>query len=482
MSTTSQPLSPRLYVTRAWPRWGVFLVLALALFMAASACRKDRKKAGSSATLTTEQRDLNARSFDVVWQTVRDKHWDAKLGGVDWDAVREELRPKVIEAKTLEDARAVMQEMLERLKQSHFSIVPASAYSEIEGSEAGAGAPSASGAGGKPDSDPVGVKELGTTGIQVVISGKEALVARVPENSPAATAGLRTGWRIVRIEGRDVAKTIARIEKAYAGSTLAAAMLLRGLDHRLSGEPGTSLKVELEDGSGKTVHKEIVLGNPLGKEVVFGNMPALYLQYESRKIGEHVGYITFSAFLDPATTMQTFGRDIESFRGTKGLIIDLRGNPGGLGGMAMGMGGWLVTEADLSLGTMITRDTELKFVLNPRPEPYSGKVAVLIDGASLSTSEILAAGLRDVGRARLFGTQSGGAALPSMFERLPNGDGFQYAFGNYVSASGAVLEGNGVEPDVEVRPTRADLLAGKDALIDAAVAWIVQDDASPPTK
>jgi carboxyl-terminal processing protease len=65
-----------------------------------------------------------------------------------------------------------------------------------------------------------------------------------------------------------------------------------------------------------------------------------------------------------------------------------------------------------------------------------------------------------------------------MIEKLPNGDGFQYAFANYVSASGEVLEAVGVIPDVEVKPSRDALLAGHDPVLDAAVAWIRQQGAS----
>ena len=132
-----------------------------------------------------------------------------------------------------------------------------------------------------------------------------------------------------------------------------------------------------------------------------------------------------------------------------------------------------MNEPDLKLGTMITRDGSINFVLNPRPEPYTGPVAVLVDELSMSTSEILAGGLKDLGRARIFGTQdAGGAALPSRVDVLPNGDGFQYAFANYISVGGKPLEGLGVIPDVEVIPTRAALLAGRDPAVDAAAEWI----------
>ena len=65
-----------------------------------------------------------------------------------------------------------------------------------------------------------------------------------------------------------------------------------------------------------------------------------------------------------------------------------------------------------------------------------------------------------------------GAALPSLFEKLPDGDGFQYAIANYISEGGRSLEGLGVTPDVETPITREALLAGKDPALDAAVAWI----------
>jgi carboxyl-terminal processing protease len=110
--------------------------------------------------------------------------------------------------------------------------------------------------------------------------------------------------------------------------------------------------------------------------------------------------------------------------------------------------------------------------VNPRFPTYTQPVAILIDGASASTSEIFAGGMKDIGRARIFGTRSAGAALPSIIERLPNGDGFQYATASYVSEGGKPLEGAGVLPDVEVRHSRAALLAGRDEVVEAAVHWI----------
>jgi carboxyl-terminal processing protease len=173
--------------------------------------------------------------------------------------------------------------------------------------------------------------------------------------------------------------------------------------------------------------------------------------------------------------MGEFQGIIQDCTACSGLIIDLRGNPGGIGGMAMGMAGFLVNQPNQRLGTMQTRDVSLNFVINPRPVVFGGPVAVLIDACSASTSEIFAGGLKDLGRARVFGTRSAAAALPSVIERLPNGDGFQYAMANYISEGGEALEGNGVEPDVEVKLVRASLLAGHDSVVDAALSWMKKE-------
>ena len=106
------------------------------------------------------------------------------------------------------------------------------------------------------------------------------------------------------------------------------------------------------------------------------------------------------------------------------------------------------------LGEMETRDSTLKFIIFPRAETYAGPLAILVDDRSASTTEILAAGLQDLHRARIFGVRTAGAALPSDIVRLPNGDGFQYPQALYVSANGEVLEGAGVTPDVVLRKHR----------------------------
>jgi carboxyl-terminal processing protease len=176
--------------------------------------------------------------------------------------------------------------------------------------------------------------------------------------------------------------------------------------------------------------------------------------------------------------MPKFGEEVTSFADADGIIIDLRGNPGGIGALAIGMAGWFVNENNLKLGTMIMRDTTLNFVINRRAKSYMGPLAILIDSGTASTAEIFSGGMKDLGRARIFGQPSAGAALPSHVEKLPNGDSFLFAVANYVSEGGEELEGNGVIPDEEVTPSEDDLRNGRDVVLDAAIRWIAENEPS----
>ena len=211
---------------------------------------------------------------------------------------------------------------------------------------------------------------------------------------------------------------------------------------------------------------------PEGKIIRFANLPELRLHFEAKKLPSGIGYIRFNEFLDPVSIMPKVETAVRDFAKSPGVIIDLRGNPGGIGIMAMGIAGFFIAEEGKQLGMMTMRDATLKFVVFPRPETYDGPLAVLVDGGSASTAEIFAQGMQDLGRARIFGSLTAGAALPSDIVRLPNGDRFQYAQASYTSVKGRVLEGNGVVPDEDVRGTADASAAGRDLVIEAAETWI----------
>ena len=101
-----------------------------------------------------------------------------------------------------------------------------------------------------------------------------------------------------------------------------------------------------------------------------------------------------------------------------------------------------------------------------------------MDTGSYSASEIFTGGMQSIERARVFGTRTAGGALPAVLERLPGGDVLQYAIGDFTTATGQRIEGRGVIPDTIVMPTRAELVAGHDPVLDAALDWIASQPES----
>jgi carboxyl-terminal processing protease len=396
--------------------------------------------------LSADQKQLNIASFEKIWTTIRDKHWEKNPGGLDWQAVHAEFRPKMEAAQTQEQSLAVMRAMLDRLKQTHFAIFSATVYNDV------------------------GIESLGdgSPGLDTRVLDGQAIVTRIDPGSPAESAGVKLGWQIVSANGQFLAPLI---QKLKADPAIRELTLERSVLARLTGLPGTRIHVMLLDGANRTTTLDLALAQPRGPVSRFGNLPPTHVWFDSKKLGS-TGYLGFNMFLDLPRTMASFAAAVNGCKQCNGLIIDLRGNPGGIGGMAMGMAGWLLDKPDQRLGTMYMRDATLNFVVNPRPEVFGGPVAILVDGSSASTSEIFAGGLKDLGRARIFGTRTAAAALPSVIEKLPNGDGFQYAIANYISEGGQPLEGAGVTPDVEVKLTRDALLTGHDPVVDAALDWI----------
>ena len=397
-------------------------------------------------------------TFDAVWRIVKDTHFDKTYNGVDWDAARAEFRPKAAAATTMAEVRGVVRQMLGRLGQSHFALVPGSADSTSTATGEGNGHP----------------------GFDVRLVGSHILVSGVTPGSGAASAGVRTGWRLVSVSGRSVADVLKPTEEITDGRVrgLEAWRTMQGL---LRGGPGTSIEIMFEDGSGTQVTKSVLRQTEPGQPVTVGSLPTMFVRVSNvprqTPAGRPVGVVGFNIWM--AAVDAPFQRAIDQHRGAAGIVLDLRGNPGGLAAMMMGIAGHFVGERT-PLGVMKTRDNELRFTVNPRlvsgdgkpVNVFQGPVAILVDSLSGSASECFTGGMQSLKRVRVFGQRSMGAALPSQFDRLPNGDVFIHATGDFVTADGTRLEGRGVIPDEETPLTREDLLAGRDRALDAALAWI----------
>jgi carboxyl-terminal processing protease len=239
---------------------------------------------------------------------------------------------------------------------------------------------------------------------------------------------------------------------------------------RLAGPVGTKVSVRTLDASDRPVETLLERDPPRGKAVQIGLLPPLYPEVRVAQMGE-VGVIAFNFFLlEPV--LAEVQRAIDGFRarGAKALLLDLRGNPGGLGAMAIPVAARLVTKP-LVLGSIQFREYANTLTATPSlgVKPFTGKVVVLTDEGTASTSEILAAGLQESGRALVVGDSTLGAVLPSAIAQLPGGAVMQYIVADFKTPKGVLLEGRGVQPDRRVVETRAALRSGHDPVLDAAL-------------
>ena len=410
---------------------------------------------------------LALATFDSAWSRINSSYYDADFRGLDWSGVRDELRPALANVGTRGELRTLLRDMLSRLGESHFALFPQESVDQIAISDDDPDE------GGDPGA-------AGDVGLDVRWVGGDLTVFRI-EGGAAFDAGVRPGWIIEAIDNREMSawqEVIAQADSESARIALET-QTVSGAGSLLSGAVGSSVRLRLRDGDDAshtlTLDRRLVKG----EVVQFGQLPAMpaFLDFERLPAaGGCVGVIEFNIWMAPLVA--PFNRAVDAGADCLGMVIDLRGNRGGLGAMVMSTAGSFFAER-ADLGVVKSRAGELRFVAMPRAvdaegqlrEPFSGRLALLIDQLSMSTSEIFAAGLKTTGRARLFGTRTPGYALPAMTIRLPNQDVLYHVVSDLTDPQGRRIEGRGVEPDVAVPLTRDDLLAGRDAALEAAVAW-----------
>ena len=399
-----------------------------------------------------------SETFEAAWRIVRDSHFDPNLNGVDWSAVRTELGPRAAAARSVGELRAVLREMLGRLGQSHFAVIP--------------------GASSAGDDEPGG--GAGSPGFDVRLAGGDLIVTEVEPGGAAAASGVRTGWKLIAADGLAAGHALASLPDSLT-PRLRHVEAWRLVQNRLRGPVGSTARLTFEDGAGEQMSVQVPRGAESGQPVTVGSLPTMFVRLDSRvhatPAGRSAALVRFNVWMTAVDG--PFQRAVDAHRRSDGFIIDLRGNPGGLAAMLMGIAGHFIDER-LALGVMKLRDNELRFNVNPRRvsaggervEPFAGPVAILVDGLSGSASECFAGGMQSVGRARVFGQRTMGQALPALFSRLPNGDVLIHAYADFVTADGTRLEGRGVIPDEELPLDRSALLAGRDPVLEAALAWI----------
>ena len=439
-------------------------ILATALFLLSALPHQGR--AQSRAPTPDDTRPI--ASFDSAWVKISRTYWDTLLVEGAWRAAYDSIRATLRTTDDDDAIRRAIRALIAVPGQSHFTLIPGSAVPEPS-------RPSATRQGAS-------ARGPGTLGVQVRSIGDTLVAWRVLAGGPAERAGLRAGNQIMAIDSLAVDTLRARIARGSAAEPAKVQELVTTFVlARLNGQVGESTRLTFRDRAGRLRSPELVRIPATGRLTQMGNLPPMVVSATSESLsigrGQHATLIAFSAWLpaiSPLLDSLLFGA-----RQAPGLIIDLRGNPGGVVGMLAGVSGHLLDTA-IALGVMHGRGATIRFVANPRRVDrtgaqigtFTGPVAVLVDGFTGSTSEFFAAGMQAVGRVRIFGVRSAGQSLPALLSRLPNGDVLMHAIADHEDAAGRRVEGVGVQPDELIPLRRVDLRNGRDAPLEAARAWI----------
>ena len=390
-------------------------------------------------------------TFEAVWRIVLEKHFDPTLACQDWPKLRLEYGTKLADVDDASAAYELMNELLGRLGQSHFRVIPQSSGVDADAPRGSARVPIAA----RLIDDQIVVVDAAVGGIDSTIA---------------------SGSVLVRVGERELAEVVERArEKAERPSELAFE-ISRAVENLLSGSEGDRIPLVYKDPTkdDAETRREVTCVTPAGELVSLGNLRDLPTTVEGRMIdGTKIGYLAFNYWMLPLV------KEVEALLtglradGMESLIIDLRGNPGGVGAMSVPLARMLLTEGG-SLGTLQFRDFKQEFQVAANPAAFGGALVLLVDEGTASTSEIFALGMRDLGRLRAIvgGRASAGAALPSLIERLDGGAMLQYVVGDYHSSKGSAAEGDGVVPDVLVDEKRTHFIAGEDPVLDAALALL----------
>jgi carboxyl-terminal processing protease len=291
--------------------------------------------------------------------------------------------------------------------------------------------------------------EPGFVGIGILLTLREGrfVVRLVFPGSPAERAGLRPFDRIVAIDGRSTE-----------------GMAMRDVVARVRGPEGTTVTIAVKRP-----------GQPEPLSFAIARAPIAVPPVEHRMLEEpgradaRLGYIRFGSFAPGAAAyLRRAVQDLQG-RGMRGLILDLRLNSGGFL-LELNLAADLLLPAGLPIYTVDSRHDGRR-TATTRGEPTLDPaipLVVLTDEGTASAGEMLAAALRDHGRAILVGARTAGAALVARTFPLPGGSAINVAIAHILTPRGAVLEGNGLRPDIEIALTIDDLDRGVDSQMDRA--------------
>jgi C-terminal processing protease CtpA/Prc len=269
--------------------------------------------------------------------------------------------------------------------------------------------------------------------------------------------GLRPGDVVLEVDGRSAAALLEERLPVTAGST-PHARRARAIANLLAGptRKPAAVRVRGADGRVRLCYPLRFLLDDEGMDRFrFGFLPHAV---RAQQLSAGAGYVSFPDF--QPERRREFEDAVEALRGLPLLIVDLRGNPGGRIRTLQHVAGLFVDDR---VELLRLRDDGAEEPLRAAPGGllYRGELRILVDERTGSAAELLAAALKDLGRATLYGRPTAGSARSRLSSLLPGGVVLHYAGrAEFLRRDGRPIEGVGVEPDIAYRPGRADLAGG----------------------
>lgn len=365
-----------------------------------------------------------AELYDDVWKIVNKKFYDPSNNSQDWAKWRYKYDHKL---KTPDDAYVAIDTMLASLNDPYTRFLPPKEFSEetqaIKGS----------------------LKGIGT---QIGLRDGELVIIAPLEDSPAERAGLLADDKILEING-----------ESTKGINIDAAA------DKIRGEKGTTVNLLIQR---KGVPNKIY---SIVRDEIEVKSVSVKPPFDTTVIPEDVQYIRLSSFISKNAAIE-IEEILNGCSNKKGIILDLRSNPGGLLTNAISIsdmllkGGQIVSTVDRDRYKITTRARYGQVTEKP--------IVVLINKGSASASEILSGALKDNHRATIVGEQSFGKGLVQEINKLPDAAGMNITIQRYLTPSGQDINKKGITPDVMVELKEEHVKAKDDVQLKKALEVLEQ--------
>lgn len=263
--------------------------------------------------------------------------------------------------------------------------------------------------------------------------------SRVYEDSPAMKAGMKDGDIIYQVEGRDVS-----------------GMDLEEISGSIKGEKGTTVEITVLRGEDREEIMLTITRDTIQAETVM-----------TRMLENEIGYLAVSEF--DSVTLKQYQEGLAELKaqGMEGLIVDLRGNPGGNLDTVCEILDLMLPEG-LIVYTEDKDGNRQEFTSDEEQE-VQVPLAVLVDGNSASASEIYAGAIQDYGIGQIVGTKTYGKGVVQTIYDLKDGTSLKLTVAEYFTPNGRNIDGEGITPDVEVAYQRNENDPEADNQLERAV-------------